>query len=1116
MSDITYAYPLILNKVASPNYATPTLRRPRLIEWLNNAANCRATVLAADAGYGKTTLLWQWEREVDFPCYWYKLDRSDRDWTFHISYLIEAIAKRHPGFGTRAHSMLQQLGGPGSSRPGVAAYLLAEMHERLTEPCTFIIDDWQYVNAVTEVRGLWNQILRDAPPTCRFVFSSRAKPKLQFARFTTHNGYAELRTDSFRFTQDETAELFREIYNNPLDPSEVADLDRRTEGWAASLQMIEVSLRQRADPEDRRSFLQSIGSSSDSALFDFLAEEVLEQQSAQTRNFLLATSVLQQITPEIAERLAGVHDGRRELAELEQRGLFTNRVDEHRYRYHNLFREFLGRRLIDERTEAEVLGLHIHAASYFETSAQWPEAIHHYLRARLHRQAARLIATYGEDVASEGRLEHVDEWLMQLPAEAIRQNARISLLHGETSGMRGEWDSALSALRQAREYFARKGDRRLEALACLKLSSVLSNYGDADGAAEIAQSGLDLVPSDDVVTRLRLEGNLAITRTWLTQPLDSVVVECQRIAAEASSRGLEHYAAIARHNAGAALMVSGRIIEGVENLEYAARIWSAPPLSPFADNADLVVGLLLQGKVGRASQLADDAARLTRPWLRPSAFAQFGRAAVRAYEGRFTEAIRDLTEASASGLATGTAHTQLSARLVECLYLDDAEPERISAVATQLEAAPKDKRHELELAPAVAIGRHARGHCDASCLEMERRLSDPREVLTSALAGVKFGTLALQHGGHRRAEAAWRAARDAANLGVLTYLRWWLRKYVPYVASVLNVKEGVATLLLVAEADPDGWRSALINLLPDLVGPDRAATLALIIRYPNDRTAEGLRDVKGSDVADARRRLQIARASRLFLRTFGGVSIHRGSWDGAPIRIDKKRVRGLLGVLAAHAEFPLTRDAAVDMLWPEADAESGVNNLNQTVFQLRRYLDPGYRAGDSPDYVISTSDEVKLNGQLVRTDLSEIVRLPQRLAGANQQTRAEIVGRVVDLFRGEFLGDLRYEDWAARLQLTVHSEVRSRLMPFTDSGAAGINTDLSTRVATVLLLLDPFDEPALLALARALFVSGRRAAARKLVGDYIDRVWNEFGEEPSPEVAAIARSTELYSRSTPN
>jgi len=112
---------------------TPTLRRARLIDWLNAAADCRAVVIAADAGYCKTTLLWQWEREVEFPCYWYTLDRNnDRDWSLDVSSLIEAISQRHPGFRRRAHSTLEQLGGPGSSRPGVAAYFLAEIHERLT------------------------------------------------------------------------------------------------------------------------------------------------------------------------------------------------------------------------------------------------------------------------------------------------------------------------------------------------------------------------------------------------------------------------------------------------------------------------------------------------------------------------------------------------------------------------------------------------------------------------------------------------------------------------------------------------------------------------------------------------------------------------------------------------------------------------------------------------------------------------------------------------------------------------------------------------------------------------------------------------------------------------
>ena len=111
------------------------------------------------------------------------------------------------------------------------------------------------------------------------------------------------------FTDEEIARLFREIYRNPLEPNEVAELERRTEGWAASLQLVEVSLREKQGPEERRRFIESITATRDSDLFAFLAEEVLDQQTDETRNFLLTTSILQQITPDLAERLAGIHDG---------------------------------------------------------------------------------------------------------------------------------------------------------------------------------------------------------------------------------------------------------------------------------------------------------------------------------------------------------------------------------------------------------------------------------------------------------------------------------------------------------------------------------------------------------------------------------------------------------------------------------------------------------------------------------------------------------------------------------------------------------------------------------------------------------------------------------------
>jgi ATP/maltotriose-dependent transcriptional regulator MalT/DNA-binding SARP family transcriptional activator len=1109
LSDITYAYPLILNKVASPNYATPTLRRARLIDWLNDVSTCRAAVIAADAGYGKTTLLWQWEREAPFPCYWYKLDRNDRDWTFHISYLIEAISKRHPGFGRRAHSALQQMGGPGSSRPGVAAYLLAEMHERLTEPCTFIIDDWQYVNAVTEVRGLWNQILRDAPPTCRFVFASRSKPILQFARFKTHSGYAELRTDSLRFTQAEIEELFRDIYDDPLDAAEVVELERRTEGWAASLQLVEVSLRERQSADERQRFIRSMPDTGDSDLFDFLAEEVLDQQPEATRNFLLSTSILQQITPEVAERLAGVHDGRRELIDLEQRGLFTNRLDEVRYRYHNLFREFLERRLVAERSDAEVVGLHIHAASYFETSAQWPEAIHHYLRAGLQRQAARLIARNGEDVVSEGRLGLVDEWLQQLPDDTIRQNARLSLLHGEACGIRGEWERALEALERARSFFARKGDRRFEALACLKLSSVYSNYGDTEHAAAAAEAGVELVPADAIATRLRLEGNLAITRTWLTEPLEVAVRECQRIAVEATSRGLEHFAAIAYHNAGGLLLRMGRTDEAVKSLEIAARYWSDLPTSPFADNSELVSALIVGGRLDRARMVAEEAVRRTAPWPWPNADALYGLAAVHLADGRAEDAVSVLQEAIAEPRVLGALHGLTHSRLIESLFLSRADPQRIASTAADMLQREADARYAPETAPARAIAIHAKGGCRGECLSALDELNDvdARGGHAQATVGrVKVSVLALAHGGARNARRAWSAAHDALRHDLQAGLRSWLRLYARHAQSALQRPGGLDLVCQMADADPEGWRRTLLEILPAVDHAERRRLLDAVVKHANRETLDALRRVEGQDVTLARRRLQHSQAGRLYLRTFGGVRLHRGNWSGPELKIDKRRVRTLLAVLAAYASTSLTRDMAVEMLWPEADADSAVNNLNQTVFQLRRYIDPGYRGGESPEYVISTSEQVALNPDLVLTDLEEVRRLPGRLAAADWEQRQTVARRALALVKGEFLADLRYEHWTSTQQISVHNEVRERLLPIALAPVTRYAVEVSTQAASALLSLDPFDEQATLALAACLSHSGRRVAARDLVVDFAQRVQAELDVEPSSELTAAAES----------
>jgi len=194
----------------------------------------------------------------------------------------------------------------------------------------------------------------------------------------------------------------------------------------------------------------------------------------------------------------------------------------------------------------------------------------------------------------------------------------------------------------------------------------------------------------------------------------------------------------------------------------------------------------------------------------------------------------------------------------------------------------------------------------------------------------------------------------------------------------------------------------------------------------------------------------------------------------------------------------------MDLLWPEADPAAAVNNLNQTVFHLRREIDPTYRDGESPPYILSTADVVQVNPELVTTDLDEFRRL-SRLIREPSVDAESTAAKVVDLVRGEFLSELRYEDWVVRMQAAVHAEVRASLYAVaTREIAAG--SDLAIRAATVLLTLDPFDEAACVVMADQQANSGRRKAARDTILGFAARLRTEFDEPPSPELsAALAR-----------
>jgi DNA-binding SARP family transcriptional activator len=106
------------------------------------------------------------------------------------------------------------------------------------------------------------------------------------------------------------------------------------------------------------------------------------------------------------------------------------------------------------------------------------------------------------------------------------------------------------------------------------------------------------------------------------------------------------------------------------------------------------------------------------------------------------------------------------------------------------------------------------------------------------------------------------------------------------------------------------------------------------------------------------------------------------------------------------------------------------------------------------------------------------------------------------LVNGEFLADLRYEDWAYRQQMSIHSEIRECLLPIAQKTGTSYTAEVSGQAAAALLRLDPFDEAAILALADCLTQAGRRGAARGVIVEFLSRLESDLDLEPTPQFRA--------------
>ena len=311
---------------------------------------------------------------------------------------------------------------PGLDGATVVHRLLEDLSS-LREPLWLVIDDLHELQAEEAIRQV-EVLLGSAPAALRFVLVTRRDLRLGLHRLRVEGELTEIRGEDLRFTLEESRALL-EAAGVRLSDGALESLVATTEGWAAGLRLVALSLARHPDPER---YAVSF-SGRERAVAEYLVAEVLERQSAEVRQLLLRTSLLERVSGPLADRLTGSSGSYGILAGLEDAGAFVVAVDPERtwFRYHHLFGDLLALEL--RRTAPqEVPGLHTIAAEWWAEHGYPVEAIRHAQAAENWGLAARLLADNWFGLYFDGRLATRRELLSGFPAGVVAADPELVVL----------------------------------------------------------------------------------------------------------------------------------------------------------------------------------------------------------------------------------------------------------------------------------------------------------------------------------------------------------------------------------------------------------------------------------------------------------------------------------------------------------------------------------------------------------------------------------------------------------------------------------------------------------------------------------------------------------------
>ena len=1078
-------------KAVPPPLADPLLRRPQLEQLLDDALRRRLTVVVADAGFGKSTLLASWA--ANHPSAWYGVSATDAEVGIFAAGLVDALSVRVPALDTAVRGLVASGRGPDAdadrpTRAAAHAALLADALERhLPRDTALIIDDLSEIGEQEPASRFVESLTRMAPSRLHIVLASRTAPQFPIERLRGQGQVLAIDGAALAFSPGETDELLGRLLKN-TDPQLATLLHGSTAGWPAAVRLAAEALR--SVPADERVATLGRILRPGGPVAEYLLEEAVARSAPAVRQLLQVVSPLERFSPALCEAL-GVTRAASLLAELSAGGLFVHDLGEgSAYALTPLLRDLM--RESRSLSASESAALLRRSATWHVRQHEWHDALV-CLTASRDRRLGPFLESHGSALLAAGEVDAI-----LAAVAAVRdadRSATVDQLEGEARQVRGDWDGALRCYRrvassrgpmapgvawrmglihhlrgeldEALAAYRRgridRGDPRNVALLHAWWASALWLRGDLDACRDLAARALreaELAADDSA---------LAAVHTVLAMV---AAVDSDRRANDAHYlRALDHATRAndvlqtirIRANRGSRFAEEGYYDEALTELDEAIRLADLAGFAAFRALALSNRGqaLLALGRLDEAiAELEAARALYQRMESRLVAYPLAHLGEVYRERGDMALARANFEEAITVAEGGGDQQGLVPAMSGLARVIVRSEPKRAAALAAQAVAA------------GPVLGRAA-------------------ALLAVGWVALARGDVALARRSADDAEALARRRRDRAGLA------------------------GSIELSVRAAADPTDERDRLdeaLALWRDLGNPIGIARveLALAELLPAaaavpvaERARSGSRRVGAWRVAsNAGRLLDLIAANPVAaveIRSLGGFEVLRGQLPVALTEWRSRKARDILKVLIAARGQRVVREHLLDLFWPDDDSARSGARLSVALSTIRAVLDPDKR--QPADHYLGTdrvSAWLRLDHLPVDVELFlSTAEAALRLHATGDASAGAALAEAEAMHRGEFLGEDVYEDWAVatrEVARATYQRVAGALAAVaTEAGELEEAADYLRR----LIERDPWDEQAHLRLVSTLAADGRHGEARRAYRTYASRM-QELEVEAAP------------------